>query len=499
MRSLPWQRKCLGLVLALVTATAGAQSLGPEGSRIVTNRYAIDLTQGPVLAGSRVVGLAGTFVAMADGTDGDTQNPASPAVRVPFSFSDVDNDLAVGLTFPGGLGRSGDFFNSGTANPGDDNRTHVTAGNKLYVFLNGAANLQIDRWGFGVTADLQQYSLQRPGQPMDPKNQLTGQIMQNHLQAAYAFADDQLVVGVGARVITLNVSTRQTLLSSGIDSLNTTGVGFETGFIWRPNGERVRIGAAVRTAASAETSGAVLFAGSPNELYLPARMTLPWDFSFGTAVELGSRPLNPRWVSPRELLAHKRRYLDWQARERERRTREALADARREGRDVLALERVLRANDEAEAELDKADLERTERDVEKQLRARYAALPRFHALVMSSFLLTGVVPEGVGIEGFLDRSVQRSGQQVTLSPRLAFEIEPIQHWLQTRAGFYFEPTRFKANADGGRSHATLGLDLKLVPWDVFGTFPEGNWWRLSGSFDIARDYLSWGVAVGVWH
>jgi len=496
------RRNALGvaLVLALSAASARAQPLGAEGQPIVTNQYAIDLTQGPVFAGSRVVGLAGTFVAMADGIDGDSQNPASPAVRVPYSYSDVDFEAGAGLTFPGGLGKSGDFFNSGTANPGDDNRTNVTAGNKLYVFLNAGFNLQIDRWGFGVTADLQQYSLKRPGQPADPKNELAAQIMQNHLLTAYAFADDQLVIGVGARVVTLNVSTRQTILSSGVDSLNATGVGLETGFIWRPNGERVRVGGAVRTAVSAETSGRILFLNTPNVLYVPQSMTLPWDLSFGSAVELGRRPLNPRWVSPSELLAHKRRYLAWQARERARRTREAVAEARRNGRsDVAELERVLQATDDAEASLDRGELQRAERDVRKILRARYEAMPRFHALLMSSFLLTGMVHDGVGIEGFLDRSVQRSGQQLTLSPRFAVEIEPVAHWVQVRGGFYFEPTRFTANLEGGRSHVTLGADVKLLPWDVFGTFPEGNWWRVTGSFDAARDYIGWGVAVGVWH
>lgn len=499
MRFGRWPRKSLGLCLALVTVAARAQPLAAEGEPIKTNRYAIDLTQGPVFAGSRVVGLAGTFVAMADGIDGDTQNPASPAVRVPYSFSDVDYELGGSLTFPGGLGRSGDFFNSGTANPDPDGRTHVTAGNKLYVFLNGAFNLQIDRWGFGVTADLQQYSLKRPGQPSDPKNELTAQIMQNHLLAAYSSLDDQLVMGVGARVVSLNVSTRQTILSNGVDSLNSTGVGIEAGFIWRPNGERVRLGGAVRSAVSAETAGTVLFVNTPNELYLPMRMTLPWDLGFGTAIELGRRPLNPRWVSPSELLAHKRRYLAWQARERARRTREAVEHARREGQDVEGLRRILQATDDAEAALDRADLDRAERDVSKQLRARYAALPRFHALLMSSFLLTGTVPDAVGIEGFLARTVQRSGELITVSPRFAFEIEPVPHWVQARAGFYFEPTRFSSNTEGGRSHLTLGADIKLLPWDVFGTFPEGNWWRVSGSFDAARDYLGWGIAVGVWH
>ena len=484
-----WQ-KSLFLCLALVTTRAGAQTA--TGDRLRTNHYAIDLYQGPVFASSRVVGLAGAFVAMADGIDGDTQNPASPAVRVPYSYSDVDYDLGAGLVFPGGLGRSGDFFNSGS-------KTGVVAGNDLYVFLSGAFNLQIDRWGFGVTADLQQYSLRRQASLSGSESELTTQIMQNHLLAAYSFGDDQLVIGTGARVVTLDVSTRATLISSGVDAVSAQGAGVELGVIWRPNGERVRLGAAFRSTVTAETDGAVLYRGTPDELYVPDRLTLPWDLSFGAAVQLGRRPLNPRWVSPRELLEHKRRYLRWQAHERERRTREALAQARREKRDVAALAVMLHAADSAEAALDQAELSRAERDVGRELRARYAALPRFHVLLTSSLLLTGTVADGVGIEGFLDRQAQRSGQQLSLSPRLAVEIEPIPNWLQTRAGFYFEPTRFAANADGGRSHATLGVNARLVPWDVFGTFPQGNWFWLGGSIDVARDYVGWGVALGVWH
>ncbi len=501
MRSARRRPKTLGVCLALATTPAWAQPPAPAPLR--TNDYAIDLYQGPVLASSRVVGLAGAFTAMADGIDGDTQNPASPAMRVPYSYSDVDYDLGAGLSFPGSLGRSGDFFNSGS-------RTRVVAGNNLYVFLNGAFNLQIGHWGFGVTADLQQYSLRRDepraGQRTSllldltgTTTSLVGQIMQNHLLAAYGFDDDQLVAGIGARIVTLDVSTRATFLSSGVDTLNTRAAGVELGFIWRPNGERVRVGGAFRSAVNATTQGGVVYRGTPDELYLPNRITLPWDLSFGTAVQLGRKPLNPRWVSPSELLAHKRRYLAWQARERERRTREALAAARREGRDVAELERVLKAADEAEAALDRAELERAERDVVQELRRKNDAMPRFHVLLTSSFVMTGTVDNGVGIEGFLNRELQRSGQQLSLSPRLGVEVEPIPNWLQARAGVYFEPTRFRSNEDGGRSHATFGGQARLVPWDVFGTFPEGSWWWLGGSLDVARDYLGWGLALGVWH
>ncbi|HSU38793.1 MAG TPA: hypothetical protein VLJ38_04465, partial [Polyangiaceae bacterium] len=318
MRLGPTWTKCLGLCLALATE-ARAQTAAP----IKTNDYAIDLTQGPVLASNRVIGLAGAFVAMADGVDGDTQNPAAPAVRTTYSFTDVDYDIGAGLVFPGGLGRSGDFFNSGS-------KTKVVAGNNVYVFLSGAFNLQIDRLGFGVTIDLQQYSLRRSAEPT--LTSLTSQIMVTHLLAAYAFADDQLVIGTGARVVALDVSTRATFLSNGVNSLNTRGVGAELGFIWRPNNERIRLGGAFRSTVSADAQGKTLYSGTPDELYLPSHITLPWELNLGTAVQLGSRPLNPPWVSPRELLAHKRRYLEWQARERERRTREALKRARAESR-----------------------------------------------------------------------------------------------------------------------------------------------------------------------
>jgi hypothetical protein len=50
-----------------------------------------------------------------------------------------------------------------------------------------------------------------------------------------------------------------------------------------------------------------------------------------------------------------------------------------------------------------------------------------------------------------------------------------------------------------RDHSTFGIDQKVLPWDVFGTFPEGNWFRLTGAVDLARDYLGWAVAIGVWH
>ncbi len=68
---------------------------------------------GPVFAGTRVTGLGGAYVAIAEDVDGDLQNPAAPAVRPFFSFTQFDYWLGFGITFPATL--SGvDFFNSGS-------------------------------------------------------------------------------------------------------------------------------------------------------------------------------------------------------------------------------------------------------------------------------------------------------------------------------------------------------------------------------------------------
>src|SRR5262245_48897236 len=102
----------LGILASGGPALAGGP-LGSNGSTLSTSRYALDLYQGPVFAGSRVTGLAGAYVAVAEDVDGDLQNAATPAVRPFYSYSHFDYWLGFGLTFPTTLNNV-DFFNSGS-------------------------------------------------------------------------------------------------------------------------------------------------------------------------------------------------------------------------------------------------------------------------------------------------------------------------------------------------------------------------------------------------
>jgi hypothetical protein len=494
------RRSAFGIALSLLgLAKSGFAQLPADGQAIKTNHYGIDLFQGPVLASTRVIGLAGAFVAIGEGVEGNTQNPAAPAVRVPWSNGHFDYDLGAGVTFPATI-KNSDFFNSGR-------RTDLPKGSTGgFVFLNLAANLQFGKWGLGVTSDLQEYALHRDTGASATKSadQLVAQISVTHIQLARSFADGQLVVGIGDRIATLAVQNQGPLDSSQQDLFSTVGNGYEAGFVLRPNDLHFRIGAAFRTGVttrpSATSSQRVLYPKDmDNELFLPERVTVPWDLDVGLAIQLGPRPLNPAWIDPAIEIERCKRFLRWRQLERARRRRFELARVAELHGDAAAAAQALDAQFATEAALDDATLNRTEQEVDLELRRRVRALQRFHVLVVSSLVISGTTQDAVGVESFLERRVQRSGATLSYSPRIALETESVPGWLRLRAGSYNEPTRFPSNPQGSRIHGTLGFDVKLFPFDVFGIFHEGTTWRAGGSVDAAHNYFGWSVAIGVWH
>jgi hypothetical protein len=492
------KRRCAPSALAAwLTLAAGAESqafaqLPADGQPIKTNHYAIDLYQGPVLAGTRVIGLAGAFVAIGEGVEGNTQNPAAPAVRVPWSNAHFDYDLGFGVTFPATL-KNSDFFNSGR-------RTDLPKGTTGgFVFLNFAGNVQLGKWGFGITSDLQEYALNSASNVVLPKSdQVVAQISVTHFQLARAFADGQIIVGVGDRVATLAVQHQNAFTASQQDLFSTVGNGYELGFLLRPNGEQFRIGGAYRSEVNSRASGNTV-PEPVNDLYLPERVTVPWDLDLGMAIQLGPRPLNPRWVDPVIELERIKRFLRWRQLERERYRRFELSRVASTHGDVSAAARALDAELATEAALDDATLSRAVDAEDAQIRHQVQSMERFHVLIVSSLVVSGTAQEAVGVESFLERTAQRSGAALSYSPRIGLETETAPNWLRLRAGSYLEPSRFPSNRDGARVHGTLGFDEKLFPWEVFGLFHEGTQWRAGGSLDAARNYFGWSVAIGVWH
>jgi len=493
----------LAAALHLSPAEAGG-ALGGDGTPIRTSQYGVDLTQTPVLAGARVTGLAGAYVALAEGVDGDIQNPAAPAVRPPYSVDHVDYDLGLGLTLPASL-TSTDFFNTGRG------RTQLSdARQGGFVFVNPAANLMWGRLGLGAALELQNYTLRRSDDTAGArKDRIDAQFLVTHLQAANLFAEGALSVGVGLRILSLAVTNPNAPSGQG-DLFTTEGAGIELGALLMPRGAPYRIGASFRSGVVTEPNAKSRLtpnadgdriiggAGDPqNAFWLPDRVAMPWDLNVGVALQFGPRPLNPRWTDPRIEDERERRRVLGRSADRTARREMLERTLRQEHRLTPEAEEAIAALLDSEEATDELHLEHARQRNLSELKLRSARLPRPYVLLTMSVVVTGTAEDAVGVESFLQRVVARSGARVVYSPRLGVETELVPNWLKIRAGTYGEPSRFATSRN--RLHGTLGFDSKLFPWTVFGLFDDETEWRAGASLDAAPRYLGWGVSVGVWH
>lgn len=483
----------LGLTLGL-TGRAGAQRLpgcsDPSRCLLPSNHYTLDLFQGVLLAPIRVTGIAGAYAGYAEGIEGMVANAAAPANREPWSVNWGELDLSGSVSLPLTLFEHDDFDNSGQR---DFDYTDF-----LYITAGGVA--QLGPVGLGANAEIQRYSLTGSDQRTTVVT-----VGKHHLLGGVRLMNGQLMVGAGARIVTLGIEAPAT-------TLTIAGLAPELGLLVRPNWQSFRAGATFRfpVNAGALTGDERTIDDKGNEragdLVVPDQVVLPWELEVGLAVQVGPRPLNPEWLDPREQEAEVERRLERRRLQRRRAQRAELAlitePAIRTARaiELDALEAQRHAEDEAELATAKARL-RNER------RARASNWPREHLLVTAELLVTGAVDRGVSLERFLGQSqpesagapsaIGTSGKHVNFSPRFGVEAEPIPTWMRTRFGSYYEPSRF--NQPVGRQHFTFGADQRVFKTSWFGLVAAPVTYKVQASVDLAPRYQSVSVGLGVWH
>jgi hypothetical protein len=492
--ALRWGSACaVGAAVCLHGSLAQAGgALGPNGSAIDTSRYGIDLYQGAVWGGSRLTSLGGSMVANAYDVDGMLQNAAAPAVRPFFSVTHFDYWLGFGLTFPSSLSNM-DFFNSGA-------KTGIANSPDSLVYVTPALILQFGTLGIGANVEYQAYSLGEVQGPDGTVAKLFTRFTQTHLQVANSLLDGELVLGAGLRIL----DNRIVIGTGGTETSPTSaaGLGAEVGAVYQPFGEHFKLGASYRSAISARSTYSssatlssgndVIMATSTGTIYLPESANLPWDINLGFSYDLGDGRPNTRWQSDADL-AEK---------------------SELEGRLELLRIRDLRDSDLAKAqtdnerkviehayELERARIERrmaqAREDAYWTIQERLAVQSRHVAMVTASLLLSGAVENSVGVESFINQTVNRSGESVVASPRLGSEVEVIPDFLRLRSGTYLEPTRFETSTV--RAHYTGGFDVPLGVWNVFGLWPDDYRWRLAGALDVARDFSTFSLSVAGWY
>jgi hypothetical protein len=482
----------LALAAGLSASVAGAQSPGTSSPESLTrNDFSIDLVTGPIVGPNRVVSLGGAYTALGYGIDNAATTPAAYGARTLWDTRWFEWDVT--LDYSPGAFRHTDFDNNG--------KSGVT--NSDFLFVTGGASAIIDDVGFGALVRLQDYRIGRTAQ--------LGLIIANY-GACYTFLDGQLLIGASARTAALTITDTTTQKSL----VSFTGTGPEVGAILGLADLPFRIGAAARSGVtSAQDNKAHTALG----LTLPRSVSLPPEVQLGFAYQLGSRPLNRRWVNPHdrerdlrnEMLARrlqrKRDQVDMElANARLRRVLEtgpptasvALPDSVLDDADAV-LEPHEREFWQAEIELrEREERELRERIMLAELRHRNGlrALSRRYVLLSVDALLIGSTEAGVGLESFLSQVRQVSGHNPAIGIRFGAEGEPIQNRLKLRVGSYLEPSRFADSA--ARMHATLGLDLRLFSWDMFGIVDEFDL-RITAALDLAERYRNFGFSVGIWH
>jgi hypothetical protein len=235
------------------------------------------------------------------------------------------------------------------------------------------------------------------------------------------------------------------------------------------------------------------------DFYLPRATKIPTTGSIGFSYQFGPRPTNPPWVSAEALAADELERLKRRKRAAKEAEEEEIAAVRaRGGPDVeLCVQAVQQryARKYAKIKQSRKEMKKLAWDM---LRKRYRwGWPRRYYLLTADLWFNGRVDNGVGVESLLFQTVQRSGEKVTLSPRLGFETEVWPKRMKIRAGSYVEPSRFAQST--ARVHGTLGFDINVLKWNVFGLWPDDYRWQIQVALDLARSYGAFSFGIGGWY
>jgi len=480
----------IGLFLGVASATQAQDD-------ITDNDFNIDAVTGPVLGSSRIVGMGGAYTAIADGISGAAWNPASFASRYNFELDWWDWDLALSLFGPGVFGQE-DFFNNGKG-----------VGAEGFWFVNAGLRLQFGRLGFGFDFRANLYEMNVGGEAVN----IT--LLEGHSGVAWAFWEGQLVAGLGFRGATMNM-TLPDAPEDEQDLISFTDAGLEAGVLLRLADRPWRIGVAARMPvdAKAETEDnveidAVTGVKSIRNFILPNRVHMPWEVQLGFAWQFGDRRFNQLWEEPRDMeeeLEEKVKFRRcWRAEEQLRieaekkgeplPPEELCPDLDEEPEDEAWWEREEKIREEENEQLDKAVDEEEER-IYWTRRRWHEADSRNYWLVSAELLLVGTTEKGVGMDAFLEQERREAGREISVGFRIGAETEPWAGRMKVRAGFYLEPPR--GVLGDYRPHGTVGFDVRLFRWDVWGLFhPFDLTVGMTG--DFAPRYVDMGIGVGFWH
>jgi len=273
MRSGRWL-VATGIVLGICGPPATVLRAQPA---ITDGNYRIELHQGAVLGSTRVIGMSGAYVSVAEGAVGLPFNPAAVAHREHYSRSWFDWDLSLDYLRPGTFQtRKFDLDGNGRALP---TSFHIVNTGGLLQFGAFALGLHVQ----GQFSDFEDQN--------SPPQAFAASLTQTHITLGYALADHQLVLGGGFTIGSFDVNYAGTDEQDDRDGFSTQIPGLELGVLVRPKSLPLRFAAtasfAFRPKVSVECG-----ADCPVGFYLPEGAAVPWQVRAGASYRWGRRVYN---------------------------------------------------------------------------------------------------------------------------------------------------------------------------------------------------------------
>lgn len=271
-----WLARVRALVLAVTLVTVAGSARGQTAPSQDTSPATIDTGRGPITGSTRFIGLGGAFVAIAEDSEGVAMNPASTAVRLPWSFTQWDYgwgvDVAIGAWLP-----KNKFYNQ----PADSSGVRSSTA----LFGSVAVDVFCGHFGLGVSAEAQRNAATRSDQALGISTDLAANFGMVHANMAYGFYDGQLAIGAGPRLVGVSFSRQ----SGSASPLSSAGVGYEAAIIVKPAASQYRLSTVVKSPIDAKIPAD---GGGPD-----STIHVPWELGLGAAYQFGKRPLNPRFVT----------------------------------------------------------------------------------------------------------------------------------------------------------------------------------------------------------
>ena len=271
-------RAPVALLLLLVHALCGAAAAQP-----FTSDKRLLQSEGILRGSPRLMGLAGSFVGIAEGAEGQTRNPAAVAHKDPHFENDFTVDFAGTMHFQFfGTAKTEDWDNDGAVDLTDFSIGQIENSQVFYSM----ASVQYGRVGAGIGFDLQNFQ-------GTYQNQDIANVSLLHLfgSLGVSLGEDAVLIGVGVESSHAGATYTPNRDVNATELRSYHGFGYQFGGLYRPKDENYRIGVAFKPQTIAEATGSTETIGPLSTFsaaVTPARLSLGGSYALGS----GGRALN---------------------------------------------------------------------------------------------------------------------------------------------------------------------------------------------------------------